>query len=352
MAERRKWPAGIESFRGRFRVRLMVGGRRIQRMTDLSAVRANLPKAVAALEQARQELLQETPGGLFSFTAACEAFLEWSASNRKPHTSRTHGGRLASLCHYFDGRPIASLAPVDIEDYITWRRSANIAEATIRGNLHTLSAMLRFARRREWIQSDPLAGIEIPSDAASRRERVITSEEEAAYLASAARWPELHDLAVLIVETGVRPDCEGLKIRPSHVNLPRRRLYIPRSKSATSERTLVLSDAAAAVLQPRLDGEWCFPGKRRDGHLSYSGVVNTHYLAIKASGVDHFDLYDLRHAFATRFYDSTRDIVATSQALGHSNLKTVMRYVKRTQQRLESAMELFVTKSVTKLPPQ
>lgn len=52
-------------------------------------------------------------------------------------------------------------------------------------------------------------------------------------------------------------------------------------------------------------------------------------------------LYSLRHTFATWFYDATKDLVALKEVLGHSDLRTVRRYVNDRQPRMDRAMERF-----------
>ena len=57
--------------------------------------------------------------------------------------------------------------------------------------------------------------------------------------------------------------------------------------------------------------------------------------------VPPFSLYSLRHTFATWFYDATKDLVALKEVLGHSDLRTVLRYVNDSQPRMDRAMERF-----------
>jgi topoisomerase IA-like protein len=52
-------------------------------------------------------------------------------------------------------------------------------------------------------------------------------------------------------------------------------------------------------------------------------------------------LYSLRHTFATRFYQATKDIDKLARILGHGSLATVRRYVNPTQDDLRAAMQAF-----------
>jgi integrase len=57
--------------------------------------------------------------------------------------------------------------------------------------------------------------------------------------------------------------------------------------------------------------------------------------------LDGFDLYSLRHTFATRFYEATKDLDKLARILGHSNLATVRRYVNPSTADIDRAMERF-----------
>ena len=64
-------------------------------------------------------------------------------------------------------------------------------------------------------------------------------------------------------------------------------------------------------------------------------------LRVVEGAVPPFSLYSLRHTFATWFYDATKDLVALKEVLGHSDLRTVLRYVNDRQPRMDRAMERF-----------
>ena len=66
---------------------------------------------------------------------------------------------------------------------------------------------------------------------------------------------------------------------------------------------------------------------------------NAHDRAVKASGVVHFRLYDLRHTWATRAAQSGVDLVTLAALLGHSKIQMVLRYAHPTQEHQTKAME-------------
>lgn len=70
-------------------------------------------------------------------------------------------------------------------------------------------------------------------------------------------------------------------------------------------------------------------------------VCNTaHDRVCRLTGLD-FVIYSLRHTFATRFYRQTKDIYALRTILGHSDIKTTLRYVNDATEQANEAMGEF-----------
>ena len=86
-------------------------------------------------------------------------------------------------------------------------------------------------------------------------------------------------------------------------------------------RTLPVPDGLARVLQDLPAGYW-FPGGR-DGHLSAEYVGRQ--LALLMPG--DFTMHTLRHAYATRLYKQSGDILVVQDALGHASPDTTRRYI-------------------------
>jgi integrase len=154
---------------------------------------------------------------------------------------------------------------------------------------------------------------------------------------------------------GLRP-TEALALTKDDVDLGRRILFIRQGKSRAARRELYLVPAAAALLEHRMARpyDFIFPGWRRclrrwehNGQAyTYSGLINAHkevFAALNRETVvlEPFDMYSLRHTFATRFYEATKDLDKLARILGHGNLATVRRYVNPTRDDLRAAMKLF-----------
>lgn len=85
---------------------------------------------------------------------------------------------------------------------------------------------------------------------------------------------------------------------------------------------------------------WLFPGNK-DGHLS------PRYVSVLANAVleGAWTLHKLRHLFAKRTYQISRDIYAVQTLLGHSSPKTTQQYVPVEEEYLRDIVNLVAAKS-------
>ena len=109
-------------------------------------------------------------------------------------------------------------------------------------------------------------------------------------------------------------------------------------------RTLPLNERATAALKEldRLNG-W--------GTFTSAPAARMFHVAVAKAGRAHLEPlrpYDLRHVFGTEAYRLTGDVKATSEALGHKNLKTTMRYVEAAVSKNVAALYETVAKAMPK----
>jgi integrase len=152
-----------------------------------------------------------------------------------------------------------------------------------------------------------------------------------------------------------------LRLTRDDVDLKGETLLVRHGKSRAARRTLWLQASTIEILRPRITRRFVhlFPGGRwepEDRPFSYSGMVNIHNRVFETLNgakdehhlLDGFDLYSLRHTFATRFYQATKDLDKLARILGHANLATVRRYVNPSQQDIRDAMKEFEKASTCK----
>jgi integrase/recombinase XerC len=249
----------------------------------------------------------------------------------------------------------ADLTARRIDDYMLWRRESKITETTLRKNCLACRQFCAWARRQEIMTADPWDGIKLPVEGPGN-EVILDAQQERSYLIFRRQASGRSRLGAADASAGAPPKRSAQPAERRHRPRPSPRkdgCTCAQSKTPAGIRTLPLVDETNAMLAKRAGtpGPWIFPGfrRRKDSgrlipdpsvRLTYSGIINAHNRICIAAGLD-FCIYSLRHTFATRFYEVTKDLAALKDVLGHSRISMVMRYVHDRAERIRSSMAAF-----------
>ena len=283
------------------------------------------------------------------FNSAAESFETWARGEYASHPNswKRISVSMTSAKVMFGRRPIHSITRGDVEDYKSLRRGAHkVREVTIRHDLHSLSLLFQYAMKHNWCQRNPVRDVAIPSDADAQRCNVLSPEDEMKYFGAIEalvaektankRTKELrglrdiNDLSVLMLNQGCRPE-ELRELGQGHVDLERGLLTIQRGKSAAARRVLPLTAASRDVLARRLQttGVWVFQSQKfPERHI---GQAQRLWATVTQKAGLSMVMYDLRHTFATRAVERGVELPKLMAILGHSNLRSIMRYVHLKQ---------------------
>ncbi|MFQ5592394.1 MAG: tyrosine-type recombinase/integrase [Phycisphaerae bacterium] len=141
---------------------------------------------------------------------------------------------------------------------------------------------------------------------------------------------------------------EVVHLKVSDIDSDRLTLRIEQGKGA-KDRYALLSKRLLSQLREYWSAyrpqTWLFPGQRAAGPLSRHSAGQVFQLAKARAGVDkRGGIHLLRHAFATHLLEAGTDLYTIQRLLGHSSLRTTMRYFHLTQRRLmatESPLDLL-----------
>ena len=233
------------------------------------------------------------------------------------------------------------IGPELIADYASERQRDGLQISSVNSCLRALRRVLRLAVEWGVMEGSPkvkfLAG-------EHRRERVITTKEEGLYLAAAL--PLLHDVSMLLFDTGMRPEeCHCLRWENINWNGGRNGvLLITKGKTKSARRVLPLSSRVRAMLENRwkLAGEpdegWVWPAETKDGHINHDSVKLQHRKALKLAKIRSFEVYSIRHTFLTRLGESGCDVWTLARIAGHSNISISQRYVHPSEDAVLNAL--------------
>jgi len=231
-----------------------------------------------------------------------------------------------------------SIAPTTITDFIDRLRSERLEISTINRILEVLRRILRLSLEWGKIEKVPPKVQMLPGE--NERDRVLTDDEEARYLAAAAQVganikeayrcaltgirahkgetpikPEdpylLRDVTTILIDCGLRPE-ESFRLRWRNVRDGA--LHVPFGKTENARRSVPLTPRAAALLDMQ------------------------HRKAITLSEVEAFTLYTLRHTCLTR-WSAHMDPYTLAYLAGHSDFSTTRRYVHPQAETVRAAME-------------
>lgn len=278
-------------------------------------------------------------------------FACWCANEHKdrPSTYARYMRSVKALAEFFENKTLEAIDSGLVEKYKLHRsrqcrKNARdgrlVSPAAVNRDLAVLRILFNFAVRLRKAVSNPVKEIKFLKER-QRHMRVLTPEEEDAYLQASS--PLLRDVAVVILETGVRPG-EVCHLRVSDVDLRNSSVHVRAGKTAYATRHIPLINRALFTLRRRVmeaKTEWLFPCPY-DPSKPVVEVRKAHDAAVRRSGImPPFRLYDLRHTALSRMAMAGIDLPTLKEIAGHSQIQMTMRYVHPTPEHKRKAMERF-----------
>ncbi len=270
-----------------------------------------------------------------------------ATKQEEPNTLMFYRSRVKKLLQdsLLANSTLESITSDDIVSYIERKRQSQpgVAVATINRDLATLRRAFRLAS--EWNELTTKPPKISLLDGEAGRERVLSAEQEAAYLAVAT--PLLRSFATIILDCGLRPE-EVYRLRWEE-SYRDGRIVIHWGKSKAARRSIPVTQRVAALLSMQRSlskGGWIFPAPTKSGHIEQSSLKKQHYRALQQSKVTEFVPYDLRHTCLTR-WARYLDPFTLKKLAGHESLETTMKYVHLNESdselRLSEARERMQT---------
>ncbi|HLM62337.1 MAG TPA: site-specific integrase, partial [Pyrinomonadaceae bacterium] len=273
-------------------------------------------------------------------------FLVWSKieHSQKPNSFIRIQYSCQPLEKFFGETKVDRIEPKDIEKFVIWRSGQKsrktkkaITGDTVNFELITLKTIFKRLVSANILTKSPAQGIKQLAEN-ERNFHVVTDEEEKIYLMAAPQ--PLQDLAVLMIETGMRP-TEIYHLKRENVAIKKGFLQVTGGKTKSSNRKVWLSDKALKVLRSRLErfkGVFLFPKYETDGAEATHQLNPQHRETLDRVNLK-FRLYDLRHSFATRALEDGTDLLTLASMLGHANLDQVSRYAHPSEKRKNEAIQ-------------
>ena len=296
-------------------------------------------KDAAAFERQSKEKLSRgtyiSRSARKTFEQVAELFLQ-DCADRNRRTSTRLNYKSVLDCHLlpeFAPREVGAIRRSDAAEFFSNLRAKGSSVELINRCIRVMKSVLFFALERELVERNILQRFRPFEGGARQSKRGAFSESEVQDLLKAAR-PKERALIGLLCLTGVRPG-EAFALREMDVDLEVGAAHIRRNwdwrgkmftepKTNAGRRSVALSGWLVAELTTYLStrerkSDALLFATRTGQPLNPSNVRRDVWLKlIKRAGVRAFDMYSLRHTFASLGRVSGEAAFNVARAMGHS----------------------------------
>jgi len=275
-----------------------------------------------------------------------DSYLQHLAAERRlsPHTVAAYRRDLAKLDQLTAGKPLAELSVTDIRGAIVKLRGQNLSAASVARQLSSWRGFYVFACRRLGYTSNPCTGLRPPKTAKSLPQVLspdtCTQLLNGAHAAAADDALQARDRAMfeLFYSSGLRLS-ELADLDLNDVNLQSGEAQVTGKGRKT--RIVPVGQAALNALaawlpqrQPRDNTAALFLNQRGTRLTPRSIQLRLNRWALQAGLNQHVHPHMLRHAFATHVLQSSGDLRAVQEMLGHASISTTQVYTHLDWQHL------------------
>jgi len=277
-----------------------------------------------------------------------EKYLPYIRQNRRNPQSAENEETLFRLwvAPVIEKRPLAEIAPLQLEKIKSSMLKAGKAPRTVRYALEMIRQVFNYAERNALFDGlNPVKKINLPSPD-NRRMRFLSREEAEALLKDlASRSKDTHDMAALSLYAGLRFG-EITALQWADVDIEQGTLLLRDTKSGKT-RAAFMNDEIKAIFESRPKGipaSYVFPDKKHGGRI---GKISSSFLrAVNKLGLNEgiedrrqkFTFHGLRHTFASWLVQDGTDLFTVKELLGHADYAMATRYSHMGAKNLRSAV--------------
>ncbi len=247
---------------------------------------------------------------------------------------------------------LSSISSNDVAFLISRRRADKVKPATInRSVTQRLRAVLTRAKNTWGANIRIIKWGDLILPEPQERVRELSSEEESALFDALRK--DYHPIVKFALLSGCRKaECCSLTWRQIDWN----NQFLTVVGKGNRARNIPITPEILDLLKPlpRAHGRvFTFKSQRADfaprgslNPIEMNGLRSVWDLAIKKSGIENFRFHDLRHTCATRLLRNSGNLRLPQRLLGHSDIKTTLKYAHATMDDLRDAM--IATQNATK----
>jgi integrase/recombinase XerD len=244
---------------------------------------------------------------------------------RAERTREAYLHAVAELARYYR-RPPDQLTDREVQQYLLYLiQERKLAWSSCRQAVCALRFFYEVTLGR------PRATFRVPLPKGAQKLPEILSREEVARLLAATTTLKHRVLLMTTYGGGLRVS-EVVHLRVSDIDSQRMVIRIEQGKGRKDRYTLLSSrllEALRQYVRVYRPTPWLFPQRRTALPMDATSALRIYHLAKARAGIRKVGgIHALRHAFATHLVESGTDLATLQTLLGHSCIKTTMRYVQ------------------------
>jgi len=270
--------------------------------------------------------------------------VEYIKYQRDVKNKRSWGRDLIALNNinkHIGDKKLSEITVRDIDDYKELRLKI-VTPGTVNRELQVLRHL--FNQAASWdkfFNKNPVSESGLLS-LNNQVERILTYEEEQRLFSAAPA----HFKAILVcaLNTGMRKG-EIITLKWSNVNFNNNLITIDHvnNKSKRTKRIPINSTLKQLLLEQKLKSggnEYVYLNSNNEPYTRQDSLNRVFERVKKLANIMGLRFHDLRHTAATRMIENGANIVAVSKILGHSDIKTTMRYA-HPEESMINAVEIL-----------
>ncbi len=321
-------------------VQIQIDGRTFVRSTKATDRKTALKIAEKVRADIHQELAFGGQTKTITFGSALRRYVESKSGTPNHRNLISHEKTILKLIS--GTTPLEIVTTSLIEEYIRHRTTAGYKPQTIKHGVNCIIGAINKARKDGYrcMPIDP-PSIKVPNKIV----RYLSPAEEHRLLQELSptrkcnglgdsgdvrkHVQDNYDLVVILLDTGARYS-EISRIRWNQISLTKKSIDLWRPK-VNNQSVLFMTDRVAEILQRRWESrtsEFVFTNKS-GGPRGY--LVDSIRKALNRAGLHDCTIHTLRHTHATRLIQNGLNLYEVQSVLGHSDIKTTLRYAHLEQ---------------------
>ncbi len=247
----------------------------------------------------------------------------------------------AHMRPFFGTFKLGDITPLSIEKYRAERLKMGVTKSTVNREITIMKKMFNLAIDWKLTFSNPVMKVKLFSEKDTKKEKILTREEETKLFAEIPDY--LKPIFLVALNTGMRRG-EILNLKWKQVDLSQRVIKVLYTKSG-KDRIIPINDDLLnefiVLVRLNCSNVYLFPNPKTG--LPYTEVKKSFKSACQRAGIEGLRFHDLRHTFATRLIQSGVDIITVRDLLGHFSVRVTQRYTHSNQNQMVAAVQSLAT---------